>query len=236
MVNYEFFKEISVNQADLIKSFAVFYLIIFSNTVLGLFTCHQVNFLQKNKLVLVCIAFLLFYFLVTIVSETGNIEFIPPIQKLIHTVFYFILFLITTRLDFRVMVAVLALIFIIYFIEINKDYYLDLNKNVNNNNEKNIYEHYKKYWITMDYPYQIRLFPVETEHFVIINKIEYILYSFIYLLLILGFIAYTGEIKDTLVNRKNLTWWDVFTDTEICNLKERRSFIHYLKVGIGIRP
>ena len=236
MVNYEFFKEISVNQADLIKSFAVFYLIIFSNTVLGLFTCHQVNFLQKNKLVLVCIAFLLFYFLVTIVSETGNIEFIPPIQKLIHTVFYFILFLITTRLDFRVMVAVLALIFIIYFIEINKDYYLDLNKNVNNNNEKNIYEHYKKYWITMDYPYQIRLFPVETEHFVIINKIEYILYSFIYLLLILGFIAYTGEIKDTLVNRKNLTWWDVFTDTEICNLKERRSFIHYLKVGIGIKP
>jgi hypothetical protein len=236
MVNYEFFKEISVNQADLIKSFAVFYLIIFSNTVLGLFTCHQVNFIKKNKLVLVCIAFLLFYFLVTMASENGNIEFIPPIQKLIHTVFFFILFLVTTRLDFRVMVVVLALIFIIYFIEINKDYYLDLNKNVDNNNEKNIYEQHKKYWITLDYPYKIRLFPVETKDFVIINKIEYILYLFIYLLLILGFIAYTGEIKDTLVNRKNITWWDVFTDTEICNLKERRSFIHYLKVGVGVKP
>jgi len=236
MVNYDFLKEISVNQADLIKSFAVFYLIVFSNTVLGLFTCHQINFLQKNKIVLVCIAFLLFYFLVTIVSETGNIEFIPPFQKLIHTVFYFIIFLITTRLDFRIMVAVLALIFITYFIEINKDYYLDFKKSVHDNNEKKIYEHYKKYWITLDYPYQLRLFPVETEHFVIINKIEYILYSFIYLLLILGFIAYTGEIKETLVRRKNLTWVDVFTDTEICNLKERKTFIHYLKVGFGVNP
>lgn len=229
-------KEISVNQVDLIKSFAVFYLIVFSNTVLGLFTCHQVNFLQKNKLVLLCIAFLLFYFLVTIVSETGNIEFIPPIQKFVHTIFYFIIFLITTRLDFRIMVTVLAVIFIIYFIEINKDYYLDLNKNVHDSNEKNIYNHYKKYWFTLDYPYQIRLFPVTSDHFVIINKIEYILYLSIYLLLILGVIAYAGEIKDTLVRRKNLTWVDVFTNTEICNLEERKSFIHYLKVGFSVKP
>jgi hypothetical protein len=236
MASYEFLKEISANQADLIKSFAIFYLIIFSNTVLGLFTCHQINFLKKNKVVLVCIAFLLFYFLVTTVSETGNIEFIPPIQKFIHTIFYFIIFLITTRLDFRIMVAVLTLIFIIYFIELNKDYYLDLDKSVHNTDEKNIYQHYKKYWITLDYPYHIRLFPVIPEHFVIINKIEYILYSFIYLLLILGFIAYTGEIKETLVKRKNLTWFDVFTDTEICNLKERKSLTHYLKVGIGVKP
>jgi hypothetical protein len=228
-------KEISASQADLIKSFAIFYLIVFSNTVLGLFTCHQINFFKKTKIVLVCIAFLLFYFLVTIFSKTGNIEFIPPIQKFIHTIFYFIIFLVTTRLDFRIMVAVLVIIFIIYFIEINKDYYLDPNKNVNNNNEKNIYEYYKKYWFTLDYPYKIRLFPVTSAHFVAINKIEYILYLFIYLLLILGFIAYTGELKDTLIKRKNLTWVDVFTDTEICYLKERNTFIHYLKVGIGVK-
>jgi len=236
MVNYNFIKEISVNQADLIKSFAIFYLIIFSNTVLGLFTCHQIHFLQKNKFVLVCIAFLLFYFLATMASETGHIELIPPIQKLIYTIFYFVLFLITTRLDFRIMVTVLAIIFIIYFIEINKDYYLNLYNSIHDNNEKKVYEHYKKYWVTMDYPYQIRLFPVTTKDFVIINKIEYILYLSIYLLLILGFIAYTGEIKDTLVRRKNLTWFDVFTDTEICNLKERKSFIHYLKAGISVKP
>ena len=231
MVNYNFLKEISIGQADLIKSFAVFYLIIFSNTVLGLFTCQQVSFVQKNKKVLIIIAFSLFYFLVTLISDTGNLEFIPPIQKLIHTIIYFIIFLITTRLDFRVMFAVLTLIFIIYFIEINKDYYLELGKTIHDEKEKAIYDQYTKYWITLDYPYQIRLFPVRPKDFIIINKIEYILYSLMYLLLILGFISYHGEIKDTLIKNKHLSWIDVFTDTEICKLNERKSFWHYVKIG-----
>ena len=231
MVDNEFFKEISINQSDLIKSFAVFYLIIFSNTVLGLFTCQQINFIQKNKSILIIIAFSLFYFLVTLVSETGNIEFIPPIQKLMYTIIYFIIFLITTRLDFRVMFTVLPLIFIIYFIEINKNYYLELGKTIQDKKEKAIYDQYTKYWITLDYPYQIRLFQVRPEHFIIINKIEYILYSLIYMLLILGFIAYCGEIKDTLVKNKHLSWIDVFTDTQICKLNEKKSFWHYLKIG-----
>ena len=233
MVNHGFFKEISINQSDLIKSFAVFYLIVFSNTVLGLFTCQQVNFIQKNKYALGIISFLLFYFLVTIVSDTGNLEFIPPIQKFIQTIIYFMIFLITTRLDFRVMFTVLPLIFIIYFIELNKDYYLELGKTIYNTNEKNIYTGYNKYWITLDYIYKIRLISVRPEHFIIINKIEYILYSLIYILLILGFIAYHGEIKDTLVKNKHLSWLDVFTDTKICNLKDRKSFWHYLKTGLS---
>lgn len=231
MVKIDFLKEISLSQTDLIKSFAVFYLIIFSNTVLGLFTCHQINFIKKNKLVLIVIAFSLFYFLVTLVSETENIEFIPPIQKLMYTIIYFMIFLITTRLDFRVMFTVLPLIFIIYFIEINKNYYLELGKTIQDKKEKAIYDQYTKYWITLDYPYKIRWFPVSSDHFIIINKIEYVLYSLIYLLLILGFIAYRGEIKDTLVKNKHLTWIDIFTDTNICNLKDRKSFGHYLKIG-----
>jgi hypothetical protein len=148
---------------------------------------------------------------------------------------YFIIFLITTRLDFRVMLVVLILIFVIYFIEINKDYYLEMGKNIHDKNDKFIYNHYTKHWITLDLPYKIRLLPIQDSHFKIINKIEYILYIFIYILLILGLIAYGGEIKDTLVRRKHLSWIDVFTDTEICNLKERKSFIHYLKIGVGLK-
>jgi hypothetical protein len=231
MINSDFLKQISIGQTDLIKSFAVFYLIIFSNTVLGLFTCHQINFMQKNKHILTIIAFLLFYFLVTLVSNTGNREFIPPIQKLIYTFIYFMFFLITTRLDFRVMFTALSLIFIVYFIEINKDYYLKLGITIQDKKEKDIYNEYTKYWVTLDYPYKIRWFPVTPEDFIIINKIEYILYSLIYLLLILGFIAYHGELKDTLFKNKHLSWFDVFTDTNICNLKDRKSFLHYLKIG-----
>jgi hypothetical protein len=233
MINYDFLKQISIGQTDLIKSFAVFYLIIFSNSVLGLFTCHQINFVKKNKPVLIIIAFSLFYFLVTLVSNTGNREFIPPIQKLIYTFIYFIIFLITTRLDFRVMFTVIPLIFIVYFIEINKDYYLKLGKTIQDKKEKDIYNEYTKYWITLDYPYKIRLFPVRPKDFIIINKIEYILYLLIYLLLILGFIAYHGELKDTLVKNKHLSWLDVFTDTNICNLKDRKSFWHYIKISLS---
>ena len=148
---------------------------------------------------------------------------------------YFIIFLITTRLDFKVMIIVLMLVFIIYFIELNKDYYLELGKNIRNKNDKSLYTHYTKHWITLDFPYKIRLLPIQEAHFKIINKIEYILYIFIYILLILGLIAYGGEIKDTLVRKKNLTWIDVFTDTKICNLNERKSFIHYLKIGLGLK-
>jgi len=232
---FEAFNEISIYQADLIKSFAIFYLIIFSNTVMGLFTCHQIQMLQKNKMLLIIIAFLLFYFLVTVVSETGYLEFIPPLQKLLYAFVYFFIFLITTRLDFRVMLAVLMLIFVIYFIELNKDYYIELGKTIQNKNDKLIHNDYTKYWLTLDFPYKIRLFPLKNEHFIIINKIEYILYIFIYILLIVGLIAYGGEIKDTLVRRKNLSWIDVFTDTEICNIKERKSFMHYVKLGLGLK-
>ena len=234
-IMFNFLNEISTTQADLIKSFAIFYLIIFSNTVMGLFTCHQITLLQKNKTILLFIAFLLFYFLVTLVSNTGFLEFVPPMQKLIYTFMYFIIFLITTRLDFRVMIIVLILVFIIYFIELNKDYYLELGKNIYNKNDKSLYSHYTKHWVTLDFPYKIRLFPINNTHFKIINKIEYILYIFIYILLILGLIAYGGEIKETLIRKKNLTWIDVFTDTEICNLNERKSFIHYLKIGLGLK-
>lgn len=232
---FEAFNEISIYQADLIKSFAIFYLIIFSNTVMGLFTCHQLQIFQKNKIVLLVIAFLLFYFLVTVVSETGYLEFIPPLQKLIYAFVYFFIFIITTRLDFRVMFAVLIIIFVIYFIELNKDYYVELGKTIQNKNDKSIYNDYTKYWLTLDFPFKIRLFPLQKDHFIIINKIEYMLYIFIYILLIVGLIAYGGEIKDTLVRRKNLSWIDVFTDTEICNLNERKSFMHYVKLGLGMK-
>jgi hypothetical protein len=54
-------------------------------------------------------------------------------------------------------------------------------------------------------------------------------------LLVIGFISYGGEIHDNLKNSKNMTWLDVIMDTEICRLKDRKSFFHYLKIGLGIK-
>uniref|UniRef100_A0A6C0KP93 Uncharacterized protein n=1 Tax=viral metagenome TaxID=1070528 RepID=A0A6C0KP93_9ZZZZ len=232
---FDFFKEITIGQADLIKSFAIFYLLIVSNYVSSsLFTCAEVNFIEKNTWLKLAIAFFLFYFLVTLISNTGKLEFTPPIQKFIYSFYYFIGFLILMRLDIFISSIVILLIFVIYFLESNKDFYLDTEDSITNPKDKEIFIN-NKYWITTDWPFKVRLFPVKTKDFLIINKLERLFYYIIIFLLLIGFISYGGEIRETLKHSKNLTWIKVITDTKICKLKDRKSFWHYFRVGLGLK-
>jgi len=227
--------EISQNQSELIKSFAIFYLLLVGNYVgTSIFTCFQINYIQKNKWLQILISFLLFYFLVTLVSDTGKLEFTPPIEKFVYSIFYFIGFLVVMRLDMRISALVLLLIFILYFLELNKDFYLDRGNDITDPIDQDIYNS-NRYWITFNWPYKIRLFKVNKLDFRFINQIETIIYYIIIFLLVVGFISYGGEIHDTVKRSKNLTWLDIVTDTDICRLKDRKSFLHYLKVGIGLK-
>lgn len=227
--------EISQNQADLIKSFAIFYLLLVGNYVgTSIFTCFQIQYIQKNKWLQILISFLLFYFLVTLVSDTGKLEFTPPIEKFVYSIFYFIGFLVVMRLDMRISALVLLLIFIIYFLELNKDFYLDRGNDITDPADQDIYNS-NRYWITFNWPFKIRLFKVNNIDFKFINQIETVIYYCIIFLLVIGFIAYGGEIHDTVKRSKNLTWVDIVTDTDICRLKDRKSFLHYLKVGMGLK-
>lgn len=231
----EIFKEISVFQSDLIKSFAIFYLLLVGNYVSPvLFTCVHINHIKGHKWVQIMLSFILFYFLVTLVSNTGKLEFTPPIEKLINSIIYFIGFLVVMRLDIYITMIVLILIFIIYFIELNKDFYLEQGKYILDPLDEDIYNK-NKYWITLNWPFKVRLFQVTNNDFIAINKIENIMYYIIVILLVLGFISYGGEIHDTVKRSSHLTWIDVITDTSICNLKDKKSFWHYLKVGLGIK-
>lgn len=226
--------EISVIQADLIKSFAIFYLLLVGNYIgKSIFTCSQIEYITNHKNLQLFISFLLFYFLVTVVSDTGRLEFVPPLEKLLYSIFYFFGFLIVMRLDMRISALVLLLIFIIYFLELNKDFYLKKGLQINDPLDQDIYNE-NKYWITLDYPYKIRLFKISKEDFVNINKLETLIYYLIIFLLIIGFISYGGEIRDTITRTKKITWIDVIKDTDICNLKYRRNFWHYFKVGLGL--
>ena len=231
----ELLNEISQNQADLIKSFAIFYLLLVGNYIGGsLFTCFQINYIKSHKWLQLFISFLLFYFLVTILSNTGKLEFTPPIEKFVYSLFYFIGFVMVMRLDLILTLIVLFLIFVIYFLELNKDFYLDSSSKISNPLDQDIYNS-NKYWITFDFPFKIRLFPVEPNDFVMINKVETIIYYSILFLLVIGFISYGGEIRDNLKRSKNITWVDVFSDTDVCHLTDRKSFLHYLKLGLGIK-
>lgn len=227
------FQEISLYQADLLKSVAIFYLLILSNFITGLFTCNQKNFILNSKLAQVIVAFGLFYFLVTLVSNTGNLEVIPPIQKLLYTFVYFFIFLISIRLDFRVMLTIISLIVLVYFIEINKEYYLELGDTITDKADKQVYDDHA-YWITFDWPFRVRLFPINPSQFVIINKIENVLYYFIIISIALGLIAYRGELTIAMHKRTDLSWFHVFTDTSKCKIAERLPFLHYVGVGLGI--
>jgi hypothetical protein len=228
------FQDISLYQADLLKSVAIFYLLILSNFITGIFTCNQKNFIQNNKMVQTIIAFGLFYFLVTLVSNTGNLEVIPPIQKLLYTFVYFFIFLISIRLDFRVMVAIICLVVLVYFIELNKEYYLELGSTLTNNDDKKVYNDHA-YWITMDWPFKVRLFPINPDQFSIINKFENVLYYFIIIFMVLGLVAYRGEITIALHKRKDLSWFEVFSDTHKCKIAQRLPFLHYVSVGLGLK-
>ena len=226
--------DISEKQADLIKSFAIFYLLLVGNYVgESVFTCFQIKYIQSNKWLQLTIAFLLFYFLVTLISETGKLEYTPPIEKLLNSLFYFVGFLVMMRLDVKISVVVLLLIFVLYFLELNKDFYLDKGSSIQSQTDKDIYNS-NTYWITLNYPYKVRLFKVAETDFQIINKVETILYYIIIVLLVLGFISYGGEIHDTVKHNNHLTWVDVITDTNICKLKNRKHFWHYLQVGLGL--
>ena len=58
---FDILKEISVGQADLIKSFAIFYLLLVGNYIgTSLFTCFQINYIKEHKWLQLVISFLLF--------------------------------------------------------------------------------------------------------------------------------------------------------------------------------
>jgi hypothetical protein len=228
------FKEISQNQADMIKSFAIFYLLLVGNYVgTSIFTCFQINYIKQHKWLQLLISFLLFYFLVTLVSETGKLEYTPPIEKFIYSLFYFMGFLIVMRLDMKIFVLVLLLIFVLYFLELNKDFYLEKGTNIIDIVDQDIYSE-NQYWITFNWPYKIRLLKIKQHDFTIIKQIETIIYYLILFLLVIGFISYGGEIHDTLKRSKKISWLDIITDTDVCKLQDRKSFLHYLKVGLRL--
>jgi hypothetical protein len=221
----DLFNEITYTQADMVKSFAAFLMIIFGARIGdSLINCEQLVFLKTSKWFNLVASFFLFYFLVTIFSNTGNFEHISPIVKFVYSILYFLVFLIVMRLDMRVSFFVFVLIFTIYFIELNKDFYLD---------PKN--KHYTNtYLISINWPFKIELIPINKEFLSLLNKIEKVLYYIILLLLVLGFISYGGEIKDT-VKSSRLTWLDVVTDTKFCKIKDRKGFWHYFKMGLGLK-
>jgi hypothetical protein len=217
-------------QADIIKLFAIFYLSLIANYIgTGLFPSKLMHTITTHKPIQLFTAFLLFFFSVTLSTNTDTTS---PIEKLIHSFIYFIGFLIVIRLDMILSALIILFIFIIYFIELNKDFYVNSSSHEDDDNKM---DNDNKYWITFNTPYKIRLFKVKQTDFKIINKIEISLYYVIFILLVAGFIEYVGKIRDTLSKPNKLTWVDIMLDTNISKLQYNKSFWNYFKIGLGLK-
>ena len=207
--------DIGFNQIDLIKSIALFYLLLSTSFILEILTCSQKNQIKENKYIQYTIAFFIFYFLVTLVTNKLNL---PPIEQLFHTIFYFIIFIITTRLDLHIISIILLLVFIVFFIEINKDYY-----SIKDN---------KLYWITLK-QLNINIGHVNKEQLQILTHIETIIYYIICILLVFGLIVYRGELK-TLTHGTTISLYNLFINTNNCSLQYKKTIWEYFKIGITI--
>ena len=226
-------------QQDTIKSIAIFYIILFSHFNNDLLTCYQKSYINNNQTIQYILGFFSLYFLVSLFSTTGHIKYMPPIQKLFNTIVYYILFLLSVRLDYRIMTLTIFLIIFVYFLQLNVNYYTINLNSTSQDNPDNLqidkeYEQYK-YWITWDYPIKIRLFPVKKSQLNKITYLNYILYYIIIILLVFGFICYGGEMKDKIKNNKSLTWFTVLFDTSICKMKKSKPLLYYFKMGLGIK-
>jgi hypothetical protein len=193
-------------QTDIIKVLVIFYLLIYSAQIDKIFTCLKINKISNNVTIQYIIIFFIFFFLVSSISNTTNLINIEPIQKLIYSIIYFILFIFTLRIDANIRDIILILLIISFFINMNYDHYSKLLENNNNN---------KYYWITWKYP-EINMFPVNLYQVNLINKLNSYLIYIIYILFIIAFIIYIKRVIYLL--KKKINWYNIIFHN-FCNNK-----------------
>lgn len=221
--------------SDIVSIFIAFYCILYASKAKTIFTCQQAFINKNHRFINYIFTFGIFYFVALFINKT-EIE-LPPIQKLFNCFIYFILFLIINRLDYRLTITVLGLFCLLYFIFLNKEYYYTIDPTTNmvelNNNSKNsmklvsILNRYStnveeasqiiqshQYWITIDYPFIIRLFPVTISQYYYLSILNKIIIVCIFLCSVLGFINYIGLLKYTFKNK--ITIYNVLFENPNC--------------------
>jgi len=121
--------------SKIIISIFLFYLLIFCNYTKELIGCKLNYYLSTNMYAKHLVAFLLLYFLI-IVVDSDNIENTYLYNIGISFLIY-ILFIITTRIPYYIIILILILLIILYII--NKLKKKEQDKNLETNNEVNKY-------------------------------------------------------------------------------------------------
>ena len=167
-------------EIDILKVLFIFYLLIFSAQIHNIITSLTITKLTNNIVFQYILIFFFFFFLVSAISNTPNLINIEPIQKLIYSIFYFALFILTLNIHNTLRCIIFILLIICYFVDMNYEHYYILLKNNPNK---------KYYWITWRYPI-INIYQVNLHQLYVLNKINtYLIYS-IYILFFIGVILF----------------------------------------------
>jgi hypothetical protein len=237
-------KYLETHQNDLIICIGLFYLFIFSNYSDKMFTCYQQNILNHSVWVRYIGSFVVFYFLVSLTTNTGYLIGIPPIEKLLYSIWYFLLLILTMRMDLKIQGTLLMLLFISYFIETNKNYYQDAfsallgtsglgSAHTASKEDKQIIKE-NNYWFTLAGPYFIvRAFPVNKNQLSFLSRVQNLLYYVMVVSFLIGVIAYRGEALSLYPKGSWISRW--ITPDEECRFPtQRESLFTYFKRGLGI--
>ena len=165
-------------EIDIVKVLLIFYLLIFSSQIHNIFTSLKINLITTNIVFQYILIFLVFFFLVSSISSTEKLKNINPIQKLIYSIFYFILFIFTLKINNVLRNIIIILLSLSYFLDMIHDHYYSLIHKTTNR---------LHYWFTWKYP-TIKLFPVKIQQINVLNQINIYLIYIIYSLFIIGII------------------------------------------------
>ena len=247
--------EINRIVSNIVSILIAFYCILYASKAQIIFTCQQDAINKKYKFLQYIFTFGIFYFLAVFVDKT-EVE-LPPVQKLINCFFYFILFLIINRLDYTLTIIVLGLFCLLYFIFLNKEYYYTVDPATNtvelNTNSKNSMKLVSKiskysldieksskiiqshqYWITIDYPFTLRLFKVTIPQYYYLSLLNKFIVLCIIICSILGFINYIGLLKYTYKN--NITLYNILFENPNCKpLNFKLGFFDYILLAFDYK-
>ena len=103
------------------KSIFILYLIISGNFLANLFGCRTQEALNNNMWLKHLLGFMTMYFFVVLVDSKSKLSDSPRTQMLFTLLFY-VIFIITTRMDYKWWLAFIIGLSIIYILQVYKDH------------------------------------------------------------------------------------------------------------------
>lgn len=120
------------------KSIFVLYLIISGNFLANLFGCRTQEALSNNMWLKHLLGFMTMYFFVVLVDNKSKWSDSPRAQMLFTLLFY-VMFVLTTRMDYKWWLAFIVGLSVIYILQVYKDHEKTDDK------ERKQYETYQRY-------------------------------------------------------------------------------------------